>query len=338
MVYSMKRTLVLGLILISITGFVWANGQTESNSIEIHMGATSSPEHSYFKGADVFLEEIEKSPDMNFIAYREFGGVHGSDGDITQKVMRGELQAGIVCDIGISTIIPSVGFVNLPGLFTSYDDVDSKFINGWMGEEFRKMCDEKGLLILAFGENDFRAITNSTRPIRSGADLNGIKLRVPPTPMYQSFYQALGCLPANIAITELAMALQQKVVDGQDNGAIVTNSYGFAEFQSYMTNAKHMYSGAMFIFNKKLFESMTVEQQDFIKNAAVATMKSQVEINRADVSTYLKQMENMGMEIIDATPQLKADILEASIKVWNDPKLEKQYGKEILDRIKAEAK
>ena len=333
----MKRLFVLGIILMSVVGFVSANGQGEEGPIEIHFGATSSPEHSYYKGAEVFLEEVKAAPEMNMVAFREFGGVHGSDGDITQKVMRGELQAGIVCDIGISTVIPSVGFVNLPGIFSSYEDVDSKFINGWMGEKFAEMCEEKGLLVLAFGENDFRAITNSKHPIRSAADLKGIKLRVPPTPMYQSFYQELGCLPANISITELAMALQQKVVDGQDNGAVVTNSFGFAEFQSYMTNAKHMYSGAMFIFNKKLYESMTPEQQAFVLQAAKDTMKKEVEVNRSDVADYLVKMTGMGMEIIDASPELQADIMKASRVIWNDPKFEKIYGSDVLDRIKSEA-
>ncbi len=306
----------------------------EQKAYQLHLGATSSPEHSYYKATDVFLDQVATHPEMNITAFREYG-VHGSDGDIALKVIMGDLQGGIVCDIGIAGIIPEVGFVNLPGLFSSYEDVDSLYLNGWMGEEIRKMCEAKGLLILGFGENDFRAITNSKHPITSAEDLKGIKLRVPPTIMYQTFYQLLGCLPANIAINELAMALQQKVVDGQDNGVIVTHSYGFSEFQKYMTDAKHMYSGAMFIFNKDLYEKMSPEQQQFVLSAAKKTMESQVAVNRSDVKVYIDDMRSKGVEVIESTEQLKKDIAAASLATWNDPKIEKLFGKELMDKIRS---
>ena len=239
-------------------------------------------------------------------------------------------------DIGVAAVIPSVGFVNLPYLFKDYKDVDARYLNGWMGKQIEAECLKKGIVILAHGENDFRAVTNSKRPIKSGEDFKGLKLRVPEVPIYIAFYKGLGSLPTPMAITEVPTALQQKTVDGQDNGAIITYDFGFHQFQKYMTRANQIYSGSQLLISKKKFDSLTDAQKQIVMTAAKNAGIAQVKMNREMVEGYYKEMAASGVEVIDATPALSKDMAVVAEKVWTDPETVKSFGKDIIDRIVAE--
>jgi len=191
---------------------------------------------------------------------------------------------------------------------------------------------------LSHGENDFRGLTNSKRPINSGADFQGLKLRVPEVPIYIAFYRNLGALPTPMAITEVPTALQQGTVDGQDNGAIITYDFGLHQFQKYMTKANQIYSGSQLLINQKKFNSLTEKQQQIISDAAKKAARLQVELNRAKVNEYYKKISDSGVSVAEATPQLVADMKVAAKKVWTSPDTVKAFGKDVIDRIVKEAK
>ena len=157
-------------------------------------------------------------------------------------------------------------------------------------------------------------------------------------PIYISFYRNLGALPTPMAITEVPTALQQGTVDGQDNGAIITYDFGLHQFQKYMTKANQIYSGAPLLINKRKFESLSPEDQKIIVAAAQKAARYQVELNRALVSHDYELIAESGVEVAEATDQLVADMKVAARKVWEDPDTVKAFGKEVIDRILAEAK
>ncbi|NPV91135.1 MAG: TRAP transporter substrate-binding protein [Firmicutes bacterium] len=305
--------------------------------IVLHMAATSSPDHSYFRAADIMIDMIDKGTGGKVKAVKEFGGVHGGERQTTEACMRGELDIQWCSDVGLTAAIPSVGFTQMPFLFKDYADVDKRYLNGWMGEVVAKRLEEKGMIVLAFGENDFRALTNSKKPITNKEDLKGMKLRVPEIPFYLDFFKELGTLPTPMAVTELPTALQQKTIDGQDNGAILTWAYGYWQFQKYFTKSNHIYSGMEICISKKTWDKLTPDQQKVVKEAAQAAAKKQVELNRSDVAQFWKNMSDKGVEVIDASPELKNAMQEAAKKVWENPKNSETYGKDIMDRIIKEA-
>lgn len=254
------------------------------------------------------------------------------------EAMRGVLDMVWTSDIGIAAVIPALGFVNLPYLFKDYKDVDKRYIYGWMGKMIENEADKKGILILAHGENDFRALTNSKRPIKSGDDFKGLKFRVPEVPIYIAFYKNLGALPTPMAATELPTALQQKTVDGQDNGAIITYDYGMYRFQKYMTRANQIYSGSQLLINKKKFESLGEKERKIILSAAKNAGVSQINMNRAMVESYYQEIKTSGVEVIETTDSLARDMAVAAEKVWKDPETTKLFGKDVMDQILREKK
>jgi TRAP-type transport system periplasmic protein len=327
----------MATMLVAALSFILFHSQLfAAEPVTLHVGGTVSPKHSWYKATELFGAEVEKASGGTLKVQIEMGGVHGGERQMVTEAMRGVLDMVWTSDIGVAAVIPSVGFVNLPYLFKDYKDVDARYLNGWMGKQIEAECLKKGIVILAHGENDFRAVTNSKRPIKSGEDFKGLKLRVPEVPIYIAFYKGLGSLPTPMAITEVPTALQQKTVDGQDNGAIITYDFGFHQFQKYMTRANQIYSGSQLLISKKKFDSLTDAQKQIVMTAAKNAGIAQVKMNREMVEGYYKEMAASGVEVIDATPALSKDMAVVAEKVWTDPETVKSFGKDIIDRIVAE--
>ena len=329
--------MMVTVAMVATMVFVGSVDLMAADTVTLHVGGTVSPEHSWYKGIELFKKDVEAATDGRIKVQIEMGGVHGGERKMVSEVMRGMLDMVWTSDIGLAAVFPSLGFVNLPYLFESYEDVDRRYLNGWMGDVLTEVSAKKNVLVLSIGENDFRGLTNSKRQIRSGADFQGLKLRVPEVPIYISFYRNLGALPTPMAITEVPTALQQGTVDGQDNGAIITYDFGLHQFQSYMTKANQIYSGAPLLINKRKFESLSPADQKVLKDAAQKAALYQVEINRAQVSHYYDLIAQSGVEVAEATDQLVADMRVAARKVWEDPDTVEAFGKEVIDRIIAEA-
>lgn len=342
---ALALTVIFMMTIVGCSGGNGKNDQQDSQGnkedvkpITLHVAATVAPEHSYTRAAVDWAKEIEEKTNGQIKPIIEFAGVHGGERETVEMAMRGDLDMVWAADMAIAAVIPELGYVNLPYLFKDYAEADSIYRKGWIGEHFADVCAENGILVLGIGENDFRGLTNSKHPIKSGADLKGLKIRTPETPMFLAFFKALGTLPTPMAITELATGLQQKAVDGQDNGPIITYSFGLDAFNKYVTKTQHMYSAMEIIINKNVFNSMTPEQQQIMKEVTEKYADVQVDYNRGDVDEFFADMEKRsGCEIIDRTPELEAAFKEAAIATWNNEEVTKVYGSDIMKRLKEQA-
>lgn len=333
----MKTVRCVLTMLLTIIAFAFLTLPASAGQTTLHVGGTVSPEHSWYKATQAFKDEVESKTQGQVKVQIEMGGVHGGERKMVSEVMRGMLDMVWTSDIGLGAVFPALGFVNLPYLFDGYDDVDKRYLNGWMGELLEQETAKKGIMILSHGENDFRGLTNSKKQIESGSDFQGMKLRVPEVPIYISFYRNLGALPTPMAITEVPTALQQGTVDGQDNGAIITYDFGLHQFQKYMTKTNQIYSGAPLLINKKRFDRLTAEQREIVSTAAENAAKLQVKLNRDKVNEYYKRISDSGVSVADASPQLVADMKAAARKVWEAPETVKVFGKDVIARIIKEA-
>jgi tripartite ATP-independent transporter DctP family solute receptor len=310
------------------------NTKTTTTPIKLRIGSTTAPDHSYTVAAKTFKKTVEEKTNGAVTVDYQGAGVMGGERQMVEAVARGDLEMTMTSDIGLAAEYPELGFVNLPYLFANYDEVDKNYLNGWIGEYVAKYVEPKGIIVLATGENDFRGLTNSKRPIKSAADLKGLKIRVPEIPMYIDFYKSMGVLPTPMAITELATALQQKTVDGQDNGAIITYDNGLQDFQKYATKANQIYSAMQMCISAKTWAKLTPDQQKIVKDAAIACAQEQVKLNRANVVDRYAKMTAAGMEVIDATPQLTSDMKAVAERMYKDPQYDKAYTKTVMDKIR----
>lgn len=324
------------IIFVMILFLLPACASAAEKTVRLNMAASSSSEHSRYKAAELFVQEVAKESGGTIQAIMQFGGVLGSETATCQAVQEGTLEMVWISDIGFSTVVRSTAFVNLPYLFPTYADVDKHYFNGWMGEIVKKELEKAGFKWLAWLENDYRWISNNKRSIKTPADLRGLKIRTTETPMSVNFFKGLGVLPTAMGITEVATALQQGTIDGQDNGSILTYAYGFYEFQKYLTITNHVYSGGAILMNIEEWEKLSPKHKEIIQAAATRAGAWQIERNRQDVDRYVGLMTEKGVEILEVSPELDQFFRQEATKIWNDESIMKPFKKEVTEKIRKE--
>lgn len=347
-VLSAIMVLTMSVVLTGCGGSSSSGGSASGNSgskVTIHFGATTATNHAWYKDAKKFKETVEKDSDGSISVALEFGGVNGSDKDYAEGVQNGTIDMYIGSTVGFDTMVPKIDYVNLPYFIDSYETADKLIYGedgtgtGWVGENIKKNAEEAGYHWLGITDCDFRWISNSKRPIKSAADMKGMKLRVPEAPMFLEFFKNLGATPTAMGITEVASALQQKTIDGQDNGPILSYyGFGFSQFNKYFTKTNHSFAPAVVVMSTKCWDSLSEDQQKIVQDAAT-TYCEQVKTDlRKDVKTAEKEMtEKDGCKVIEATPQLKKDMQKAAYKVWQDKKVTKTFDQDAVAKMLKDA-
>jgi len=194
-------------------------------------------------------------------------GALGAEREYVEAIMAGTVQAGIASGV-LGGFLPEAMVTDIPYLFPS-ESIAWKVLDGPFGAKLSQLMLEKtGMRNLAFAEVGFRHFTNNVRPIKTPADVKGLKIRVMETPLYVNFIKALGGSPTPIAWTEVYTALQTKVVDGQENPISSTVFAKLYEVQKYITLDGHVYGVDWFLINNKFFESLPEDLQYIVLDAA----------------------------------------------------------------------
>ena len=170
--------------------------------------------------------------------------------------------------INWSTTIKELNLFNLPFFFPDYKSLDA-LTQGEIGLEIGGLLKKKGVTLLAWGENGFRALTNSKGPVAKPEDLAGMKIRVVGTPIFIDTMTALGANPVNMNWGDAQVAFQQGVVDGQENPVVAIEiPVKIWQFHKYATIWHYVIDPLMFTVNNKVMASFTPEDQKIIREAA----------------------------------------------------------------------
>jgi len=181
---------------------------------------------------------------------------------------RGVADFAFASTINWSSTIKEVNLFNLPFFFPDYEALD-RVTEGEVGRDIGKMLERNGVILLAWGENGFRELTNSKRPIRRPEDLKGLKIRVVGTPIFIDIMKALGANPVNMNWAEAKVAFQQGVVDGQENPVVsILIPVQIWQFDKYITIWHYVIDPLMLTVNAKVFKSFTPEDRKIVMEAA----------------------------------------------------------------------
>lgn len=194
-----------------------------------------------------------------------------------------------------------------------------------------KTIENAGVRIIAWTYSGFRVLTNSARPVSTVADLQGLVIRVPKNEIMIETYKSWGVSPTPMAWGETFAALQQKVVDGQDNPYLTIYSMKFDEVQKYVTNLRYIFSIEPLIISEQLFQSLSEEEQNQILAAGKTATEASSEFLKAEEDKIRQVLQERGMEIIDPADDEKEFIELATSTVW--PKMMDSIGgKEELNK------
>lgn len=164
----------------------------------------------------------------------------GGELDILDQARTGTVEI-IYCSPTAATMNPKINVFDLPFLFEDYEQVEKVVSNEELMDEILGEFVNYGIRPMAAYENGLRVVSTNKK-IESLADLKGLKMRVPQAPISIAIFNALGCNATPLAFNELYSALQQKVVDGQENGYPTFSTNHYYEVQDYIAETYHMWS------------------------------------------------------------------------------------------------
>ena len=183
----------------------------------------------------------------------------GSDTDMLSQLRSGGLEMLTMSGLILSILVPAASINGIGFAFPSYDVV-WKAMDGDLGAYVRGQIGRFGLVAMdRMWDNGFRQLTTSNRPVRTQRDLEGMKIRVPISPLWTSMFKALGASPTGISFSETYSALQTGVVDGQEQALAVIDTSKLYEVQKYCCLTNHMWDGYWWLVNRRMWEGMPAE-------------------------------------------------------------------------------
>src|SRR5450830_110981 len=219
----------------------------------------------------------------------------GSDTDMLRQVRSGGVEFFTLSGLILSTLVPAAAITGIGFAFPDYATV-WKALDGDLGAHVRAQIAKSGLVAMdKIWDNGFRQITSSTKPIVTGDDLKGMKIRVPPSPLWTSMFKAFDAAPTSINFSEVYSALQTKVVEGQENPLAIIATAKLYEVQKYCSLTNHMWDGFWFLANKKAWERLPEDLRAIVaKHINAAGMKERVDVAALN-ATVQKELTDKGM-------------------------------------------
>lgn len=235
----------------------------------------------------------------------------------------------------MSAFEPSLQIFDFPYLFPDYESA-YKVLDGEIGQKIGEKLLPKDMRVLVYLENDYRNFSNNNKPIVQVDDLKGLKIRVPETPILIEWLKDIGAAPTPIAYNELYSSLQTKVVDGQDNGVLLTYTAKYYEVQDYYSLTKHIYAPAPLLINETFWQSLPQDIQKIIQEAAVEMREYQRELDRENSAKFLKEMETAGLTVNEISPENLKGFVKSTESVYR--KFQEKVDNDILNQILAETR
>lgn len=260
----------------------------------------------------------------------------GGDEALARELARGSIELSFLNPGSLAGLDPLLDFHYLPYIATSFKEADAIFYNpnGIVQKTLRETMQKQRMQPLAFFELEFRAVTNSAKAVNTPADLKGLKLRVPGSAGIKGFFEAAGAQVVAMPFPELFTALQQKTVDGQDNGASITYNSRLFEAQKFMTTTNHVYAMGAVTVSSRTWEKLSDAHKKLLTDAAAEVTAKQIRVNRQMNAQFLKNIAEAGVQVTQPSAAAFAEFQKVGQTVWD--KLAPVYGAERVKALREE--
>ena len=191
---------------------------------------------------------------------------------------------------------------------------------------------KQGIRLLGLADNGVRHFTNSLRPIRTPADMKGMKIRIQPSPVFKTLVESLGASPSAIPWAELPTALQQKVVDGQENGVTNIMAASLYQSQKYATLDGHVYSLHAYLMSDTFYQGLTDVEKKAVDTCVVEARDIHRNMTRATDLAAEKTLTDVGLEVyVPSAEEIAAfrDLAQPVVRKH----LESEVGAEWVDKL-----
>lgn len=323
-----KKQWISTLAAMAFAIFFTLPGTTQAADFNLKVGHVLAPTHPYQIGLEKFCKLVDEKTG-GAVKVQAF---HSSQLGNEREMIEG-LQLGTL-DMTLVSTAPLAGFSNqflvfdLPYIFKTRE-VAHATVDGPVGTAIMDTLEKKGLIGLSYWENGFRHVSNSKLELKNPTDMKGMKVRTMENKIHMASFKAINCDPTPMAFGELFTALQQKVVDGQENPLPVFFTSNFFEVQKYISLSGHFYAASPFLVSKAVWTKIPEKHQQAIRQAAIEARDFERDL--------IKQMD------IDLVKELKAKgvtVTEVDKNAWATAmapvyaEYEKTIGKDTIEKVR----
>ena len=275
--------------------------------------------------AEAVTEQTGGKIEFNIV----WDGALGNDNELTESVQAGNIDMVFEATSSLSSYVPESAVFDMPGLFTNCEEATEAcraFLDTW-----NECLAEYNLYALDLTCPLFRGLS-CNREINSPEDFSGLSIRCAENKYNQAFYTNLGMSPTPLPFNELYMALQQGLVDGQDNPISVVYASKFHEVQSCYMDLYAISYASNLLINKELYDGLDPAVQDALTQFAVQFYNSELLCQPYSDQEAINDMGD-GMTIMPVTDEIQAAITAASEPVWE--MVSEDIGQEVVDQFLA---
>lgn len=280
---------------------------------------------------EILLQEFKQAAESRggFEVKVYSGGALGTQRQLQEQVQLGTIEA-IATASDIVEMAPEFGVFDLPFLFKDSEHA-YRAMDGELGDKLNEgLVANRQVRVIAFGELGFRHITNAKRPIETPDDLAGLKIRTPNNKLRIAAFEALGAAPTPVSYSELYSALQQGVVDGQENPLSTVEEKSLWEVQDYISLTYHVFTPAYLVVSETWWQGLDESQRQLLQEAAAEAGERQRAILSGKVDELRKLAADKGMAI--NAPELEPFVAKSRV-VWDQ--FTEQHGDALVAAVEA---
>ncbi len=317
------RRSLLGLMAVAATlGGFSAAAPAQTYKSEYKMSLVVGTAFPWGKGGEIWANLVRERT-QGRINIKLYPGVSLIQGDQTREfsaLRQGVIDMAIGSTINWSPQVKQLNLFSLPFLMPDYAAVDA-LTQGAVGKEIFATLEKAGVVPLAWGENGYREITNSKRPIKTPEDLKGLKIRVVGSPLFVDTFTALGANPTQMSWADAQPAFASGAVDGQENPmSIYTAAKLHTVGQKNVTMWGYVADPLIFVVNKEVWNSWTPADQAIVRQAAIDAGKEEIGIARKGLveaeQPLLKDIAALGVNITKLSPAEREAFVKATRPVY----------------------
>ena len=321
---------LLGAVLVAAASGAAAQ---EIQERTIRFGHLNNPDHPISAGVKKFAELVAaKSGGKHTV--REFPSNQLGNEMQQQSALQGGTQEMTApAPTSLAGIVKEFGLLDFPFIVANSQQADA-LTDGPVGKMLFAKLPEKGLVGLAFWDLGFRNVTNSKRPITKVEDLEGIKLRVIPNPVFLETFKTFKANPVPMPFAELYSALDQRAVDGQENPYAVILSNKFFEVQKFLSATNHVYTANTILMSKKFWDRLSPAEQKLIQDAALEARDYQRKLSREVAQKAVAELRAKGMQV-NELPAAELGRMRQMVRPIHD-KFMAEYDPSVVKTFRAE--
>lgn len=305
---------------------------TEGASHEIDFGIGLAEDSPQYMSVEYFQQILDERTGGRLQVQIYPNSQVGDDLQMMNALQSGTLEMTFPSTSPATGIVPELQIFDLPFLFPTAEDAD-EVLDGEIGQEMLDAFDGTGIKALAFAENGYRQLTNSVGQMSTPDDVSGLRVRVMENPIQVDIWKALGANPTSMAFGEVFSALEQGVVDGQENPWSTILTSGFVEVQDYAVESRHVYTPFIIMMGEDFFEGLSPEDQEIVQEAAYATRDYQRTVSREFTECSKQELLDQGMEISELTDDERAAFQDATQQVYEN--WAPEIGPELIERVRS---